>query len=77
MSKQNEKTVTAATTTNAETVLIINPSSSSGSTGKNWNGFYLKVKEFYGENPEIAFTTKAGTISAAQTLDCLIGITGS
>ena len=62
MSKQNEKPVTSAatTTTNPETVLIVNPSSSSGSTGKNWNDFYLKVKEFFGENPEIAFTTKAG-----------------
>jgi diacylglycerol kinase (ATP) len=61
MSKQNEEPVTsAATTTNAETVLIVNPSSSSGSTGKNWNDFYLKVKEFFGENPKIAFTTKAG-----------------
>ena len=61
MSKQNEKPVTStATTTNPETVLIINPSSSSGSTGKNWNDFYLKVKEFFGQNPEIAFTTKAG-----------------
>ena len=63
MSKQNEKPVrstTATTTTNPETVLIVNPSSSSGSTGKNWNDFYLKVKEFFRQNPKIAFTTKAG-----------------
>ena len=61
MSKQNEKPVAVATsTTNIETVLIVNPSSSSGSTGKNWNDFYLKVKDFFGQNPEIAFTTKAG-----------------
>src|SRR5918912_921205 len=58
MSKQNEKPVTTAT--NTETLLILNPSSSSGSTGKNWNDFYLKVKEFFGENPEIVFTTKSG-----------------
>ncbi|MFL6359691.1 MAG: diacylglycerol/lipid kinase family protein [Nitrososphaeraceae archaeon] len=58
MSKQNEKPVT--TTTDNNTALIVNPSSSSGSTGKNWNDFYLKVKEFFGENPEIAFTTKSG-----------------
>jgi hypothetical protein len=44
---------------------------------KTGMAFISKVKEFYGENPEIAFTTKAGTISAAQTVDCLIGITGS
>lgn len=61
MSNQNEEPVTsAATSTNPETVLIVNPSSSSGSTGKNWNDFYLKVKEFFEENPEIVFTTKAG-----------------
>ena len=62
MSKQNEKPVITTTTTtiNTETVLIVNPSSYSGSTGKNWNDFYLKVKEFFGENPDIAFTTKAG-----------------
>src|SRR5919205_854924 len=61
MSKQNEKPVAVATsTTNIETVLIVNPSSSSGSTGKNWNDFYLKIKDFFGQNPEIAFTTKAG-----------------
>jgi diacylglycerol kinase family enzyme len=58
MSKQNEKPVTTAT--NTETLLIVNPSSSGGSTGKNWNDFYLKVKEFFGENPEIVFTTKSG-----------------
>jgi diacylglycerol kinase (ATP) len=59
MSKQNEKSV-VTTATNTETVLIVNPSSSSGTTGKNWNDFYLKVKEFFGQNPEVAFTTKAG-----------------
>src|SRR5919199_412566 len=58
MSKQDEKPVTTAT--NTETLLIVNPSSSGGSTGKNWNDFYLKVKDFFGQNPEIAFTTKAG-----------------
>jgi diacylglycerol kinase (ATP) len=49
----------------------VNPSSSSGSTGKNWNDFYLKVKEFFGENPEIAFTTKAGdgTTLASEYLE--------
>jgi diacylglycerol kinase family enzyme len=60
MSKQNEKSVISPMVNDIKTVLIVNPSSSSGSTGKNWNDFYLKVKEFFGENPEIAFTTKAG-----------------
>jgi diacylglycerol kinase (ATP) len=58
MSKQNEKPVITAT--NNDIVLIVNPSSSSGSTGKNWNDFYLKVKEFFGETPEIEFTDKSG-----------------
>jgi diacylglycerol kinase (ATP) len=68
MSKQNEKPV--ATATNTETLLIVNPSSSSGSTGKNWNDFYLQVKEFFGENPEIVFTTKSddGTSLAREYL---------
>ena len=60
MSKQNEKSVISPIAADIKTVLIVNPSSSSGSTGKNWNDFYLKVKEFFGENPEIAFTNKAG-----------------
>ncbi len=29
-------------------------------TGKNWNDFYLKGKEFFAKNLEITFTTKAG-----------------
>jgi diacylglycerol kinase family enzyme len=65
MSKQNEKPVVTAT--NTETLLIANPSSSSGSTGKNWNDFYLKVKEFFGENPEIVFTTKSGDGTSLAT----------
>ena len=56
MNKQNEKSVDA----NNGTVLIVNPSSSSGSTGKNWDDFYLKVKKTFGENPEVAFSKKSG-----------------
>jgi diacylglycerol kinase family enzyme len=50
--------------TNNGTVLIVNPSSSGGSTGKNWDAFYIKLKEFFGENPEIVFTSKSGDGSA-------------
>src|ERR687887_910372 len=57
MNKQSEEPVSIG---DNSSVLIVNPSSSSGSTGKNWNDFYLKVKEFFGENPEIAFTNKSG-----------------
>jgi diacylglycerol kinase family enzyme len=57
MNKQNEEPISIG---DNNMVLIVNPSSSSGSTGKNWNDFYLKVKGFFGENPEIAFTNKSG-----------------
>ena len=57
MNKHNEEPISIG---DNSTVLIVNPSSSSGSTGKNWNDFYLKVKGFFGENPEIAFTNKSG-----------------
>jgi diacylglycerol kinase (ATP) len=57
MNKQNEEPIS---TDDNSTVLIVNPSSSSGSTGKNWNDFYLKVKGFFGKNPELAFTNKSG-----------------
>jgi diacylglycerol kinase (ATP) len=57
MNKQNEE---PTSTDDNSTVLIVNPSSSSGSTGKNWNDFYLKVKGFFGKNPEIVFTKKSG-----------------
>ncbi len=60
MSKQNEKSAISPIATDIKTVLIVNPSSSGGTTGKNWNDFYQKIKEFFGENPEIAFTIKAG-----------------
>ena len=67
MSKQNEKSVTPSN----DTVLIVNPSSSSGSTGKNWEGFYIKVKKSFGRNPEFVFSKKSGdgTILARQYLE--------
>ena len=57
MNKQNEEPIS---TGDNSTILIVNPSSSSGSTGKDWNDFYLKVKGFFGENPAVAFTKKSG-----------------
>jgi YegS/Rv2252/BmrU family lipid kinase len=42
------------------TVLIVNPSSSRGSTGKNWDDLYSKIKEIFRENPEVAFSKKYG-----------------
>ena len=52
MDKQNDPVATM----NDGTALIVNRRSSSGSTGKNWDDFYLKVKNIFGENPEVAFT---------------------
>jgi diacylglycerol kinase family enzyme len=43
------------------TVIVVNPTSSSGSTGKGWDELYSKIKEaFGGETPEVVFTAKAG-----------------
>lgn len=43
-----------------DTVLVVNPKSASGSTGKGWEDLYIKIKETFGQNPEVAFTKKAG-----------------
>ena len=43
-----------------DTVLVVNPKSSSGSTGEGWEDLYIKIKEAFGETPEVAFTKKAG-----------------
>lgn len=44
----------------SETVLIVNPSSSSGVTGKDWDSLFVEIKEVLGENVQAAFTKKAG-----------------
>jgi diacylglycerol kinase (ATP) len=46
--------------TSAETVLIVNPNSCGGSTGKNWENLYNQIKEIFGENPMVAFSQKSG-----------------
>ena len=53
-----------------DTVLVVNPKSASGSTGKGWEDLYIKIKEVFGQNPEVAFTKKAGdgTIIATRFL---------
>lgn len=43
-----------------ETVLIVNPNSCSGLTGKNWETLYNQIKEIFGENPEVAFSQESG-----------------
>ena len=56
MSKQNEKPVT----TRNGTVLMVNPKSSSCSTGKDWYDFYLKVKKFLQKIPKLCLPKNLG-----------------
>ena len=34
---------------NGDTVLVVNPSSGSGTTGKNWDNLYAQIKNILGE----------------------------
>lgn len=43
-----------------ETVLIVNPNSCSGLTGKNWETLNNQIKEIFGENSEVAFSQQSG-----------------
>jgi diacylglycerol kinase (ATP) len=43
-----------------DTLLVANPSSSGGATGKDWESFYTEVKEAFGGNPYVVFTKKTG-----------------
>lgn len=44
----------------ADTALVVNPSSAGGSTGKNWDTLFAQIKNILGESPKVAFTKKAG-----------------
>lgn len=52
--------VTADIKDTTDTVLIVNPKSSSGSTGKDWENLFIKIKKTFGKNPKVAFTKKSG-----------------
>lgn len=41
-------------------MLIVNPNSCGGVTGKNWESIHNKIKEIFGENHEVAFSQKSG-----------------
>ena len=43
-----------------ETVLIVNPNSCGGLTGKNWESLYNQIKDIFGEKPEVVFSQKSG-----------------
>src|SRR5215217_5449963 len=53
-----------------DTVLVVNPNSSSGLTGKGWNDLFPEIKVALGANVEVALTKKPGdgTILARQFL---------
>ena len=44
----------------ADTALVVNPSSCSGTTGKNWDNLYAQIKNILGESPKVAFTKESG-----------------
>ena len=43
-----------------DTVLMVNPNSCSGLTGKGWDDLYSKIKDILGANVEVAFSKKSG-----------------
>src|SRR5918999_3193109 len=43
-----------------DTVLIVNPNSSSGVTGKGWDDLYSQIRNVLGGNLEVAWTKKPG-----------------
>jgi diacylglycerol kinase (ATP) len=53
-----------------DTILVVNPNSSSGLTGKGWNELYSEIKEALGVNVKVALTKKPGdgTIIARKSL---------
>lgn len=56
----HQKRVARMRKEDSETVLVVNPSSSSGVTGKDWDSLFVEIKEVLGDNVEVAFTKKAG-----------------
>ena len=53
-----------------DTILVSNPTSSSGSTGKEWDNLYIKLKDTFGKNTQVVFTKKAndGTLLTKKFL---------
>lgn len=59
VNKDNENDVNNASLL-TDTVLIVNPNSKGGLTGKNWNILFKTLSESFGKNVEVAFTKKSG-----------------
>jgi diacylglycerol kinase (ATP) len=53
-----------------ELILILNPNSQGGATGKNWNDTYKEIKEYLPKQHKVVFTKKAddGTIITRRLL---------
>ena len=53
-----------------KSIVIVNPNSSGGQTGKNWDSLYTILKKYFGEDIECIFTKKAddGTILTREYL---------
>lgn len=43
-----------------DTVLLVNPNSCSGLTGKNWDELYAKMENIFGSRVKVVFSKKAG-----------------
>ena len=54
-----------------KSIVIVNPNSSGGQTGKNWDSLYVILKKYFGEDIEYIFTKKAndGTILTLEYLE--------
>lgn len=56
---------------NKKSIVIANPNSSGGQTGKNWDSIHTILKKYFGEDIEYIFTRKAndGTILTREYLE--------
>jgi diacylglycerol kinase (ATP) len=63
---QNHKRLSKYT----DTLLVSNPASSSGSTGNDWDNLFIRIKDAFEANPQIAFTKKTndGTLLTRKFL---------
>jgi len=44
---------------NVKTILVVNPKSHGGQTGKDWDSLFSKIKDILGDNLEVAFCKKS------------------
>lgn len=58
--RQSSKPATSVRPKSSEMILILNPNSQGGTTGKNWDETYRKTREFLPKHHQIIFTKKAG-----------------